>query len=136
MKKQNDGKNENDILQNQFTAYLVTAIKRQKALYVRKKILNQQIELPFDLYDFEVVSQTDMNLLSEMSTLDQIENPILHLMLQQAREKERYIFLKRILEERTFSELAEELGISYKAATHIYYRFIEKIRNMMGGDEE
>lgn len=135
MRKQNDGKSADDILQNQFTAYLVTAIKRRKALYIRKKI-QQQAESPLELCDFDMSLQADTDLLTGFSLLEQIENPMLHLALIQARERERYIFLTRILEERSFSELAEELGISYKATTHSYYRFIERIRKMMGGEEK
>lgn len=136
MRKQNDGKSEDDILQNQFTAYLVTAVKRHKALYIRKKAQRQQAELPLELYEFDVPLQVDTDLLTGLSLLEQIENPMLHLALGQAKERERYIFLTRILEERSFLDLAEELGISYKATTHSYYRFIERIRKMMGGDEK
>ncbi|MCC8026652.1 MAG: sigma-70 family RNA polymerase sigma factor [Clostridium sp.] len=133
MRKQNDGQSADDILQNQFTAYLVTAVKRHKAHYARKKAQRQQIEAPLELHDFEPQSEPD--LLTGLALLEQIENPMLYLALQQARDRERYIFLTRILEERSFSDLAEELGISYKATTHSYYRFIERIRKMMGGDE-
>ncbi len=136
MRRQNDGQSADDILQNQFTAYLVTAVKRRKALYIRKKAQRQQIESPFELHDFDAALQVDTDLLTGLALLEQIENPMLHLALMQARERERYIFLTRILEERSFSELAEELGISYKATTHSYYRFIERIRKMMGGDEK
>lgn len=136
MRKQNDGQSADDILQNQFTAYLVTAVKRRKALYIRKKVQRQQAESPFELHDFDVSLQVDTDLLTGLALLEQIENPMLHLALMQARERERYIFLTRILEERSFSDLAEELGISYKATTHSYYRFIERIRKMMGGDEK
>ena len=133
MRKQYDGQSADDILQNQFTAYLVTAVKRHKAHYARKKAQRQQIEAPLELHDFEPQSEPD--LLTGLALLEQIENPMLYLALQQARDRERYIFLTRILEERSFSDLAEELGISYKATTHSYYRFIERIRKMMGGDE-
>lgn len=136
MRKQNDGQSADDILQNQFTAYLVTAVKRRKALYARKKAQRQQTEEPLELYDFHVSLHTDIDLLTGLAILEQIENPMLYLALQQARERERYIFLARILEERSFSDLAEELGISYKATTHSYYRFIERIKKMMGGDEK
>lgn len=136
MRKQNDGQSADDILQNQFTAYLVTAVKRRKALYARKKAQRQRTEASLEIHDFEVSLHTDMDLLTELALLEQIENPMLYLALLQAREKERYIFLTRVLEERSFSELAEELGISYKATTHSYYRFIERIRKMMGGDEK
>ena len=134
MRKQNEGKSADDILQNQFTAYLVTAVKRRKALYIRKKAQRQQAESPLELNDFDMSLQMDTDLLTGFALLEQIENPMLHLALMQARERERYIFLTRILEESSFSDLAEELGISYKATTHSYYRFIERIRKMMGGD--
>ncbi len=133
MRKQNDGQSADDILQNQFTAYLVTAVKRHKAHYARKKAQRQQIEAPLELHDFEPQSEPD--LLTGLALLEQIENPMLYLALQQARDRERYIFLTRILEERSFSDLAEELGISYKDTTNSYYLFIERIRKMMGGDE-
>ena len=136
MRKQNDGQSTDDILQNQFTAYLVTAVKRRKAYYIRKKAQRRQAESPLELHDFDVLLQADTDLLTGLALLEQIENPMLHLALMQARERERYIFLTRILEERSFADLAEELGISYKATTHSYYRFIERIRKMMGGDEK
>lgn len=136
MRKQNDGKNTDDILQNQFTAYLVTAVKRHKANYIRKKVRQQQAESPLELYDFNMPLQADTDLITGLSLLEHIENPMLHLALTQARERERYIFLTRVLEERSFSDLAEELGISYKATTHSYYRFIERIRKMMGGEKK
>lgn len=54
MRKQNDGQSADDILQNQFTAYLVTAVKRHKALYARKKAQRLQTEVPLELHDFEL----------------------------------------------------------------------------------
>lgn len=99
MHKQNNGQSADDILQNQFTAYLVTAVKRHKILYTRKKAQRQQTQAPLELHDFEL--QIDTDLLTGLVLLDQIENPMLYLALQQARDRERYIFLTRILEERS-----------------------------------
>lgn len=50
MHKQNDGQSADDILQNQFTAYLVTAVKRHKALYTRKKTQRLQTEAAYGLF--------------------------------------------------------------------------------------
>jgi len=135
MQKRNDGKTENDILQNQFTAYLLTAVKRQKINYLRKHEKLQRSEIPLELHDLDMFIQADTDLTENLSFIEQIENPVLYAALVQARERDRYIFLTRILDERSFLELSEELGISYKATTHIYYRFIEKIKKMMGGEE-
>jgi len=135
MQKRNDGKSESDILQNQFTAYLLTAVKRQKTNYLRRHEKRHRLEIPLELQNFDLFIQEDTDLGGRLSLLEQIENPMLYTALMQAREQDRYIFLTRILDERSFLELSEELEISYKATTHLYYRFIEKIRKMMGGDE-
>jgi DNA-directed RNA polymerase specialized sigma24 family protein len=135
MQKRNDGKTDNDILQNQFTAYLLTAVKRHKINYLRRHEKLRRLETPLELQDFDLFVQADTDLTQNLSLIEQIENPMLLAALMQARERELYIFLTRILDERSFLELSKELGLSYKATTHIYYRFIEKIKGMMGGDE-
>lgn len=135
MQKRNDGKTENNILQNQFTAYLLTAVKRHKINYLRRREKLQRLETPLELQDFDLFVQADTDLTQSLSLIEQIENPMLLAALMQARERELYIFLTRILDGRSFLDLSKKLGISYKAVTHIYYRFIEKIKGMMGGDE-
>ena len=50
------------------------------------------------------------------------------------KDRERYVFLARVLDEKGFGEIAGELGISYKgAAAAIYYRTIEKLRKRLEG---
>ena len=51
--------------------------------------------------------------------------------LDQLQKRERYILLARILEERSFTELAQELQIGYKGAAAIYYRALSRIREKM-----
>lgn len=97
MRKQNDGKTEDDILQNQFTAYLLTAVKRRKICYLKRQEKRQRLELPLELYGSDLSAQMEANLNTTLSLLEQIENPVLHMALLQARERERYIFLTRIL---------------------------------------
>ena len=48
--------------------------------------------------------------------------------------RDRYIFFAHVLDERTFTELAAELGIGYKGVAAAYYRTIHKIRNVLQGD--
>ncbi len=135
MQKRNDGKTEHEILQNQFTAYLLTAVKRHKVNYLRRCEKLQRSEIPLELQDFDLFIQVDADLTEHLPFLEQIENPVLYTALMQARERDRYIFLTRVLDERSFLELSQELGLSYKATTHIYYRFIAKVKEMMGGEE-
>lgn len=135
MQHKNDGTGEANILQNQFTAYLLTAIKRRKATYWKEKWARQQAEISIDLYEFGTKGSVEIDPCGELPILQQIEHPLLLQALLQARERERYIFLARILDERSFHDLSEELGISYKAASNSYYRFLEKIKKVLKGGE-
>ena len=51
--------------------------------------------------------------------------------LQNMKARERYIFLARVIEERPFTELARELGLSYKGVAAIYYRTLQRLRKEM-----
>ena len=51
--------------------------------------------------------------------------------LGQLQKRERYILLARILEERSFTEFAQELQIGYKGAAAIYYRALSRIREKL-----
>ena len=51
--------------------------------------------------------------------------------LDQLQKRERYILLARILEERSFTELAQELQIGYKGAAAFYYRALSRIREKL-----
>ena len=52
---------------------------------------------------------------------------------QRIGARDRYIFFTHVLDDWTFTELAAELGISYKD-TAAYYRVIHKIRDALRGD--
>lgn len=135
MRRRNEGTSEEDILQNQFTAYLVTAIRRQRIIYLRRRDRHMLHEVSLEICDAaDTALFTEPDLTASLSLLEQIESPALHRVLLQARERERYIFLTRVLDDRSFTELAQELGISYKAVTHLYYRFIDKLRK--GGEKK
>ena len=54
---------------------------------------------------------------------------------RQMVKRDRYIFYARVRVERTFSEWAAELGLTYKGVTAAYYRVIHKIRDALRGDE-
>lgn len=136
MWQKNDGKSADSILQNQFTSYLVTAVKRKKSAYLKEKEQLHRQELAMEQQDFDLVFQFDPDLEGGLSLLEQIETPGLLQALRDAKERERYIFLGRVLEERSFSQLAVELGITYKATTHAYYRFVERLRKQLGGENK
>ena len=136
MWQRNDGKGEVNLLQNQFTNYLVTAVKRKKSDYLRGKEHLRRQELALELQDFDLIFQFDADIEGGLSLVEQIESPALLQALTDAKERERYIFLGRVLDERSFGQLSSELGITYKATTHAYYRFVEKLRKQLGGEDK
>lgn len=133
MRQRNNGTGEDHILQNQFTAYLLTAVKRRRAAYMKERTRRLRFEALLDLHDFNGEDGVEIDLDADLPLLEQIESQQLLQALLQARDRERYIFLTMILNERSFNELSEELGISYKAVSNSYYRLLERIRRLMSG---
>lgn len=128
MYKRNDGLTGDQILQNQFTAFLNTALCNTRKAYLRGKYRRCKRECITDEfflcpYDGEYTE----------SAVDYAE---LYAALSAIREKERRVFLARVLDEKGFDEIARELGLSYKGAAAIYYRTIAKLRVLLGGEDE
>lgn len=108
MKFWNSGKGESNILQNQFTRYLKTAIQRRKidVLRERKKIYGHEY--------YEDTWQEIPDLITEdvyFKFSTQFESIDLEQALLQVEQRDRYIFYAHVLDERTFAELASELGM-------------------------
>lgn len=133
MKFWNSGKGESNIMQNQFTRYLKTAIQRRKidVLRERKKIYGHEY--------YEDTWQEIPDLITEdvyFKFSTQFESIDLEQVLLQVEQRDRYIFYAHVLDERTFAELASELGMGYKGVAAAYYRVIRKIREKIRGDED
>jgi RNA polymerase sigma factor (sigma-70 family) len=131
LREGNNGTGESNILQNQFTAYLVTAIHRRKIQYIRSKANTRQFELTLEIP--EPSSEPDMTL--GLPLLEQLENARLRQALLRAKEREQAIFLAKALEDRSFTEIAVELGIGYNTAVSIYYRLINRLKKELGGGD-
>jgi RNA polymerase sigma factor (sigma-70 family) len=136
MWQRNDGKSEANILQNQFTQYLMTAIRRRKAAYLNHRRTMGQYEFSVDFQEVWPEFCTDPDMLAYLPLQMQLENTALKLALEQMKERERYIFLAKVLDERSFEELATELGVGYKGIAAAYYRALEKVRKEMRGEEQ
>lgn len=135
MWNRNDGTSESNVLQNQFTAYLITAIKRRKIQYIESKTKLQQNEVPLEIQDFLNQFKMEPDMTSELPFLDQLENAKLRQALEQSKERELYIFLSKVLDERSLVEIAKELDMEYNTVAAVYYRVIKKIKNKLGGDD-
>lgn len=123
----NNGSDEINAVQNQFTAYLTTAIRNARVQYIRNKVRHLQIELTIDEIEYLGIPAEN-----QMEKLTDAED--LLAALQIIRKKERYVLIARVIDEKGFEEIAGELGMTYKGAAAIYYRTLEKLKRMLGGD--
>ncbi len=129
---QNNGQEESDILQNQFTAYLSLAVQRSRRDYIARAS-RQNAEIPTSDISEQAVSSAEQDMISLLPLMMQLENDHLFYALKELNDRERHVFLARTLDGRDFSSLAKELGLGYKGVTAVYYRAIKKIRNWMEG---
>ena len=128
MFKKNTGSNEQDILQNQFTSYLSFAISNARIDFIRAKIARLKRE--------QVTDQYEILLTQEVMEVEAVfENEALTQAIKDIKEKERHVFLARVLEDKKFKEIAEELGMGEKGVAAIYYRTVKKLRDILEGGE-
>ena len=125
MWQKNSGKGESNVLQNQFTRYLAKAIYRDKKKHLRKKLRIENCEL----YAEENRIRLSGNVIHQIVDIIALEQA-----LGEIKERDRYIFLERILEKRGFDDLADELGLGYKGVAAAYYRVLQKLREALGGE--
>lgn len=129
MLPRNNGITENEILQNQFTAYVSRAVRNRRLRYIMNQDRKNSKELLFSqLQDFVGVEDDPI---SEL-----LEYEVLKGALRQIREKERAIILARAVEERCFKEIAKEMDMTYKAVTNMYYRIMKRLKACMEGVDE
>ncbi len=125
-----DGQSEINTLQNQFTAYLMTALKRKKRDHMNKeaKVYDHEASVDFQAAQFpdEPLSPMDRDVPSGDLALMQA--------LGRLTARERYILFEHILNERSYNTLAESLGLRYSGIASAYHRIIQKLRKELGGE--
>lgn len=134
MWQRNNGRDEGEVLQNHFTSYVSTAVQRRRNEYIQQMMRQQASECLSEnlaLESSEWEYQLEQELFGELPLLAQLENDALLYALKEISERERHVFLSRVLDEKSFEALAKELGLGYKGVAAIYYRAIQKIRKRM-----
>ncbi|MBQ5642612.1 MAG: sigma-70 family RNA polymerase sigma factor [Bacteroidaceae bacterium] len=123
------------LLQNQFTSYLVTAVRRRKNEIIKSQIRRNGREMYVDiqeyLYDLKAPEVPMEDLISDEPTSFQdmyFENEKLERALRKLTERDRYVLFARAMAERSFEDLAAELGLSYKGIAAVYARAIKKLK--------
>ena len=131
MWRRNEGQSEAEVLQNRFTAYVTTAVRRQRKAYIQKLIEKQATENCAEYELMELTYNQEEEIFSELPLLMQLENDTLLRALKGLTEQERHIFLSRVLDGKDFEALATEYDMQYKGVTTAYYRTVKKIRKVM-----
>ncbi len=119
----------NDILQNQFSAYLKKAVHNRRIRFLRDKSRREENEIP--QLDLESYIADDTDFMQELADYEAIQQA-----LRSIKEKERRLVIARIVENKSFHEIAAELGMSYKATTSLYYRVMKRMKIFMDGGGE
>ena len=124
----NNGSTELEILQNRFTNFVTSAIHGARTNYINKSM--QRAKYVFEMEDqkFNFISdETDF-------VSDLCEYDALAVALKKLEEKEYYVLISHVIEEKSFEEIADKLGMKYKGVAAIYYRTTEKLRKILGGN--
>ncbi len=125
----NNGISQDEVVQNQFTAYVKRAVHNSRLKYLMQQSKQSSFEL--ELNDFEETLADPKDYLQTY-----IEMYALRRALQMIRQQEREIVLEHIIEGKPFVEIAMERNMTYKAVTCLYYRIMKKLRDHIEGGEE
>lgn len=135
MHNRNHGKTEISELQTKFTGYLIESIKKDFFLYCRKKERINKHEQPVDFQDLppEALSQQHTRQQDDPAMV-QAEIAALVAALDRLSDRDRRIFLARVLEERDFGEMGSELGLGYQGVAAAYRRARLKLNKILRRD--
>lgn len=127
-----------DALQNQFTAYLVRALRRRRAAYIHTQTRRAEREVITDTPETFWAAEAppeERPACEPLSFHDvPFENERLEKALWALSDRERRVLFGRAVAGRSLQALAEENGLRYKGAAALYYRSLQKLRRTMEGD--
>lgn len=92
--------------QNQFTAYLLVAVHNYKVGYLKKYAGIRSTELPIESCSTEHAFSIEHDFISDLPCMQQLENEKLLTALQNLSDRDRYIFLSRVLDGKSISQIA------------------------------
>ena len=122
----NNGTDDDNIVQNRFTAYLKTAIAHQKAKYLAGLSEQKKLELSYDEHA-EILNSLQTG--SEDTYLsDEIGDEQLCHALNKLKERDRIIVFRRAVSGESFVKIALDMRIKHVTVKAIYRRSLEKIR--------
>ena len=125
---------DSNAVQNRFTAYLITAIRRKKTDYWKKTEHVRTHELIVDTD--EVFEDRETSYENVMNIGEGIQHEILEDALKHLSVRERYVIFTRVVDMRGFAEIGTEVGLGYQGTATVYYRAIRKIKEFIVESEK
>ena len=119
-------------LQIRFTGYLIQAVRRTQRDYLRALCKYGENEILTEVF-CAVGQSLEQELIERLPLREQIESSDLLNALKRLDERERYVLLSRVLDERSFDVIGAHLGSSYKGTAAVYYRAIQKLKRSIKG---
>ena len=126
MASRNDGTSKEDICQNQFTAYVVLAVKRKRQAYIKKKIRDKEKQTKTEKELSKLGIEGD-----DVWIGLEIQNEELVDAMQQLKPKEHVIVVGYVLKRKSFREIAQEMKLTERTVASLYYRSMKKLRTKM-----
>lgn len=134
MRNKYENQTNDDILRNCFTGYLASAVQHRRADYFVEEERYQTINGHMEKIYYPESFNLDAEALKDLPIAMKMENEALLMAFLSLDERERYVLLKRIVDEVSIEDLAEDLSLGYKGAAAVYYRAVKKIKRKMKGE--
>ena len=135
MRERNDGTSEDNIMQNKFTAYFVKAIVNRKVRYLHIKYRYLHMELPLDVFESESEAWHEPDLFANLTIMERFEDFRLQQALKRLKKRDLHILLARAIDDLSFSDIANDFGISVNTAASAYRRALQRLRKELAGGE-
>lgn len=126
--KNNKGQENDEIIQNRFSAYLLSSVNRTRRIYIAQKEKIERREVLVSQTCDIIDKESEAKMANAIPLYMQLENDRLVDVLFDLPERDKYIFLQHALGEKSFDMLAQEFGLTYKGVAAVYYRTMQKIR--------
>jgi RNA polymerase sigma factor (sigma-70 family) len=127
MYKRNNGSTEQEKYQNKFTAFITASIRNERKAYIRATYRRKVNICDMEEEHFLLLPDKT-NFVSELTVSDTLK-----IALDSLDDRERYVLVSRVIQEKSFEDIAESLGLKYNGVATIYHRILIKLRKKIGG---
>lgn len=115
----NDNIGEINIIQNQFTAYLVTAVRRRRKGYLESKAKQERYEIPLTAGESRRDAPCERVMINHLH---------LQCVLEKLKKRELRILTMKVLKGYMLQEIADELNANCDAIRSTYYRTLKRLK--------